>query len=225
MSSGIEVVSTLRRMIVSGELAQGERLAELPTAERLGISRTPVRIAFRTLEQEGLLQKLKGRGYCVREITQDSINGAIEVRGVLEGLAARQAAEKGLTQSQHQAFAECLELGDAIFAKGYVTENDLNSYHEVNQRFHSLILQASGNPAISSALQKNEHMPFATVNSITFNFDKMEQEYRRFHFAHMQHHTIVHAIANQQGARAEAIMREHANVTLDYADVFGVSSG
>lgn len=221
MSSGIEVVSTLRRMIVSGKLAQGERLAELPTAERLGVSRTPVRIAFRTLEQEGLLYKLKGRGYSVREITQASIVGAIEVRGVLEGLAARQAAEKGITENQHQDFMACLKIGDAIFSKNYVTENDLNSYHEINKKFHSLILEASGNPAIASSLQKNEHMPFGTVNSITFNFDKMEQEYRRFYIAHMQHHTIVHAIVNHQGARAEALMREHANVTLDYADVFG----
>lgn len=220
MSSGIEVVSTLRRMIVAGELKQGERLAELPTAERLGVSRTPVRIAFRTLEQEGLLQKLKGRGYCVKQITQDSIVGAIEVRGVLEGLAARQAAERGLSQTQHDELIECLKGGDAIFEKGYVTEDDLNSYHELNQKFHALILEASGNPVIAMSLRKNEHMPFASVNSITFNFDKMEQEYRRFYFAHMQHHTIFHAIENKQAARAEAIMREHANVTLDYADVF-----
>lgn len=221
MSSGIEVVSALRRMIVSGELAQGERLAELPTAERLGVSRTPVRIAFRSLEQEGLLNKLKGRGYSVREITQTTIIGAIEVRGVLEGLAARQAAEKGITEVQHQGFLECLKIGDVIFEKGYVTESDLNLYHEINKKFHSLVLEASGNPAIASSLQKNEHMPFGTVDSITFNFDKMEQEYRRFYIAHMQHHTIVHAIANQQGARAEALMKEHANVTLDYVDIFG----
>ncbi len=207
-------------MIVAGELKQGERLAELPTAERLGVSRTPVRIAFRTLEQEGLLHKLKGRGYCVKEITQASVVGAIEVRGVLEGLAARQAAERGLSQTQRDDLTECLKIGDAIFAKGYVTEDDLNTYHELNQKFHALILEASGNPAIAMSLQKNEHTPFATVNSITFNFDKMEQEYRRFYFAHMQHHTVLHAIESQQAARAEAIMREHANVTLDYADVF-----
>ncbi|MDV6252291.1 GntR family transcriptional regulator [Vibrio sp. EA2] len=223
MSSGIEVVSTLRRMIVAGEFEQGERLAELPTAERLGVSRTPVRIAFRTLEQEGLLHKLKGRGYCVKEITKGSVAGAIEVRGVLEGLAARQAAEKGLSPNLHSALIECLKVGDAIFDKGYVSEDDLNLYHEINQRFHALILDASGNPAIASSLQKNEHMPFATVNSITFDFDKLKQEYRRFYFAHLQHHTIVHAIANQQASRAEALMREHANVTLNYAEVFSES--
>jgi len=98
--AGLRVLSTLRQMIISGELEAGQRIAEIPTADRLGVSRTPVRIAFRALEQEGLLIKLERRGYRVRQVTQGEVAGAIEVRGVLEGLAALQAAERGLTAEQ-----------------------------------------------------------------------------------------------------------------------------
>ena len=219
---GQRVLSVLRQMIVSGELAAGERLAEIPTSERLQVSRMPVRIAFRTLEQEGLLTKLPGRGYAVREVSEQEIDGAVEVRGVLEGLAARQAAEKGLSTSQREGLIECLNRGDALFDKGSVTEEDLEVYQDLNMRFHALIIEASKNPAISSALSRNEHLPFASVAALAINRHRMDLEYRRFHFAHMQHHAAFDAIDRGHGARAEAIMREHANATLRYAELFSV---
>ncbi|CAG2157300.1 unnamed protein product [Oppiella nova] len=72
----------------------GARVAEIPTAELLGVSRQPVRMAFRLLEQEGLLIKNPTRGYTVREISEKLINDALEVRGILEGLAAKTIAEQ-----------------------------------------------------------------------------------------------------------------------------------
>lgn len=222
---GQRVLSTLRQMIISGELAAGERLAEIPTAERLGVSRTPVRIAFRALEQEGLLTKLERRGYRVREVTPEEVGGAVEVRGVLEGLAARQAAERGLSPEQRKGLLECLDWGDALFEKGYVTEDDLEVYHDLNRRFHALIIEASGNPAIGSALSRNEHLPFASVSSLTVDRNNLEREYRRFNFAHMQHHAAFDAIDHRQGARAEGIMREHAQATLRYAELFASKKG
>ncbi|WP_114701971.1 GntR family transcriptional regulator [Psychrobacter proteolyticus] len=218
--AGQRVISALRQMIISGDLVAGERIAEIPTAERLGVSRTPIRMAFRSLEQEGLLIKLKNRGYRVRKVTPEEINGAIEVRGVLEGLAARQAAEKGLTPQHRQSMLKCLIEGDALFAKGYVTEENLETYHELNKHFHSLIIEASCNPAIDIAKNRNEHMPFASVSSLAIDRDNLSGEYRRFNFAHMQHHAVFDAITHGQGARAEGIMREHANATLRYAKIF-----
>ncbi|MFC6673312.1 GntR family transcriptional regulator [Marinobacterium aestuariivivens] len=218
--AGQRVLSTLRQMIISGEMAAGERVAEIPTAERLGVSRTPVRIAFRALEQEGLLTKLERRGYRVREVTPEEVGGAVEVRGVLEGLAARQAAERGLSPEQRKGLLESLALGDTLFEKGHVTEEDLETYHDLNRRFHALIIEASGNPAISSALSRNEHLPFASVSSLTVDRNNLEREYRRFNFAHMQHHAVFDAIDHRQGARAEGIMREHAQATLRYAEIF-----
>ena len=217
---GQRVLSTLRQMIVSGELPAGERLAEIPTAARLDVSRMPVRIAFRTLEQEGLLTKLPRRGYAVRGVSEDEISGAVEVRGVLEGLAARQAAEKGLTREQREGLITCLSDGDKLFAKGYVTEEDLETYHDLNKRFHAIVIEAGNNPAINNALSRNEHLPFASVSALAVDSKHLDQEYRRFNFAHMQHHAAFDAIDHGQGARAEAIMREHANATLRYAELF-----
>jgi GntR family transcriptional regulator, vanillate catabolism transcriptional regulator len=221
---GQRVLSTLRQMILTGELAAGERLAEIPTAERLGVSRMPIRMAFRTLEQEGLLTKQARRGYRVREVTSNEINGSIEVRGVLEGLAALQTAQNGLNAEQRQQLLECLAQGDALFGKGYITEEDLETYHDLNKRFHAIIIEASKNTAISMALARDEHLPFASVSALAVDPNHLDLEYRRFNFAHMQHHAVFDAISRGQGARAEAIMREHANATLNYAELFTTES-
>ena len=222
--AGQRVLSTLRQMILSGELPAGERLAEIPTAERLGVSRMPIRIAFRTLEQEGLLTKQPHRGYQVRQVTEEEISGSVEVRGVLEGLAALQAAEKGLSDDQRRELLQCLHDGDQLFAKGCVSEADLELYHDMNKRFHAVIIEAAANPAINAALSRDEHLPFASVSALAIDRNHLDREFRRFNFAHMQHHAVFDAIDHRQGARAEAIMREHANATLSYAKLFGTDT-
>ncbi len=154
---GQTVLVALRKMIASGELAAGERLMEIPTAELFGVSRMPVRMAFRTLEQEGLLVRFGGRGFQVRSVSAEQIAGAVEVRGVLEGLAARQTAEHGLSEEARAILEQCLVQGDELFAKGYVTEDDLEVYHDLNMRFHQVIVEGSHNPAIADALARNDH--------------------------------------------------------------------
>ncbi|MBB1609852.1 MULTISPECIES: GntR family transcriptional regulator [unclassified Pseudomonas] len=217
---GQRVLAELRKMIASGELAAGERIVEIPTAERLQVSRMPVRMALRVLEQEGLLVKAGNRGYTVREVTEDDIAGAVEVRGVLEGLAARQAAERGISEQTRAQLQQCLDEGDRIFEKGHVLPEDLEAYHSLNMRFHQAIIEASGNRAIAEALARNDYLPFASVSSLAVDRDNLPREYQRFNFAHMQHHAAYDALVNGQGARAEAIMREHANATLRYAEYF-----
>ncbi|MNE33389.1 DNA-binding transcriptional repressor LldR [compost metagenome] len=204
-------------MIMDGELAAGKRVSEIPTAELLGVSRMPVRMAFRVLEQEGLLVRQGGRGFTVRPMSLDELAGAVEVRGVLEGLAARQAAERGVSPETKTILLQCLDQGDRLFEKGYVTEEDLAEYHDINKRFHQVIVEASGSVAVAMALARNSHMPFASVSALAVDRDNLLREYRRFNFAHMQHHDAVEAILLGQGGRAESIMREHANVTLRYA--------
>ena len=146
------VLSILRDKILSGALAQGERLAEIPTAELLGVSRTPVRIAFRALEQEGLLTKLPRRGYQVRQITNDEIAGSVEVRGVLEGLAVRQIVEKGLVGELIDELKACLQDGDSLFADRTFNEAKIQAYVEINRRFHECLVKGSRNNAIVMAL-------------------------------------------------------------------------
>jgi GntR family transcriptional regulator, vanillate catabolism transcriptional regulator len=218
-STGQQVLVTLRKMIADGQLAAGQRLVEIPTAESLGVSRMPVRMAFRALEQEGFLIK-NGRGYTIRAITAAEIAGAVEVRGVLEGLAILQAVEQGDCQTLLQTLRQCLHDGDALFGHGHLTEEDFERYQDMNCRFHEAIVEASGNPAVADALSRNNHLPFASVTALAVDPAQPDREYLRFYYAHLQHHAIVDAISRGQGARAEALMREHANATLKYVDAW-----
>jgi GntR family transcriptional regulator of vanillate catabolism len=98
MSSQIDYTTQeLRRRILSGQVAPGERMVELELSAQLAVSRTPIRIALGELEKEGLLERLPTRGFRVRQFSVDEITNAVDVRGVLEGMAARQAAERGIT--------------------------------------------------------------------------------------------------------------------------------
>src|SRR5690606_38449570 len=88
------VVYQLSQLIIRGELLPGEKLAEIPLAERFGVSRTPIRHALSVLHREGLLIRgNSGRSYVVRRFSLEEILNAIEVRSVLEGLAAREVAQ------------------------------------------------------------------------------------------------------------------------------------
>ena len=86
-----EAVVRLREMILNGKLAPGQRVAEAPLADLLGVSRTPVRQALPLLAQEGLLVENETRGYVVRAFTATEITDAIDVRGALEALAGRRS--------------------------------------------------------------------------------------------------------------------------------------
>lgn len=216
---GTQVLVALRQKIASGELRGGTRLAEIPTAEALGVSRMPVRMALRILEQEGLLVKVGARGYTVRSVTLHDIIAAVEVRGVLEGLTALRAAERGLDPFVDAALIDCLASGDALFAKGHLVEADLAVYEDINIRFHEALLVAGGNTAIREALARNDHLPFASVKALAADKNQLDREFRRLNYAHMQHHAIYDAVTKGQGARAEAMMREHANATLAYTDL------
>ncbi|WP_308910433.1 GntR family transcriptional regulator [Pseudokordiimonas caeni] len=216
---GSQVMVTLRQMIGSGELTAGERLVETAIAERLGVSRMPVRTAFRELESEGLLVRAGVRGYMVRHFSYNDIVDAVEVRGVLEGLAVRQLGERGLDQGTKKQLRGCLVEGDRLLAKGHLDEGDAEAYHSMNVCFHETIVAASGNAAVATALTRNDHLPFASVKAMTINTSEMEREFRRLSYAHMQHHAIVDALEAGQAARAEALMREHAAAVIRYTDL------
>jgi len=142
-------------MILHGELQPGQRVREVELASNLGVSRTPVREALPMLAQEGILIQLDTRGFVVREFTRKEIMDAIDVRGVLEGLAARTLAEQGPSRRLMQSLHDCLHEGDEIFAKRHLIESDEDRYGDMNKQFHALIVQGAGSKVIAEALERN----------------------------------------------------------------------
>lgn len=219
LKPGQHVIISLRRMIAEGAFRPGERIAEIATAEALGVSRMPVRTALRALEAEGLVEKLGARGYTPRAITSADINGAIEVRGVLEGLAARRLASRGLTAADEKRFDDCLAEGEAIFAGGTLDRGDVDRFHDYNLAFHNLLVDASGNPSIGQALARNDHLPFASAVAFTLE-DEPANEFVHLHSAHREHMAVVAAIRRMDAEAAERAMRDHARAALGSERLF-----
>ncbi|MCI6042815.1 GntR family transcriptional regulator [bacterium] len=133
------VFNTLRQAILRGELKPGERLMEIALANRLGVSRTPVREAIRMLELEGLVNMIPRKGAQVAQITEQDLNDVLEVRLGLEELAVRFACER-ITDE------EIKELGLAVkeFEKK-MKEDDLSAQAEADVKFHEIIYGATHN--------------------------------------------------------------------------------
>jgi GntR family transcriptional regulator of vanillate catabolism len=201
----------IREMILRGKLAPGQRVAEAPLAELLGISRTPVRQALPVLAQEGLLTEHATRGYIVSGFSAADILDAIDLRGVIEGVAARRIAERGASPECIQALRECLEEGDCIFRKRHIEESDEAAYAEMNTHFHALIIEEAQSRMIAQALERNSRIPFGGPQALAFEKTSLEGMYEMLWYAHRQHHLIVDALERGEGTRAEALMREHAN--------------
>jgi GntR family transcriptional regulator, vanillate catabolism transcriptional regulator len=216
-SGALGVVAALRQLILAGRYAAGERLAEIPVAEALGVSRTPVRLAFRTLEQEGLLQKSGKRGLVVRAFSEADVRCAVEVRGVLEGLAARRLGERGWDPATRAALHACLDEGDAVLAAGTLGQPEIDRWAQLNQRFHHAIVHGTGSRVIADAIARNNHLPFASADSIVIDRNDLPREFEKIRLAQMHHRLIVDALAQGESARAESLMREHAWVGLRYA--------
>ena len=122
------VTEQLRDWILHGQVRPNARLEEVPLAEQLGVSRTPVRAALATLANEGLINHQPKRGYVVRSFDIDDIVAAYEVRSVLEGLACRSAAIRGLTEAQTRSLKANLAEGDRILACGKLRPEDHAPY-------------------------------------------------------------------------------------------------
>ena len=216
------LVATLRKLIIEGQYATGARLAEVAVSEALGVSRTPVRLAFRTLEQEGLLEKAGKRGFTVRAFSEDDVLCALEVRGALEGLAARRLAERGLLPAQQAALQACLDEGRAVLAKGTLTEADITVWSALNERFHRVVVEGTASRVIADAIARNNHLPFAAADSLVIDRDALPKEFNKLQLAQMQHQLIVDALQRRESARAESLMREHAYIALRYGALFGL---
>lgn len=209
------VLVQLRDLILKGEFAPGERLAEIPIAQKLGTSRTPVRLAFSSLEQEGLVEPSQTGGYLIKRFTPQEIADAIAVRGHLEGMAARLVAEHGPTRQLLQLLKDCLKDGDRILNKHILNYDVSAGYIEMNDRFHKLIINGAGNAALVRAIDLNNRLPFAAPSAtMPMQQTSGEDGLVLLRQAHRQHHSLVQAIENGEGTRAQGLAVEHVQIAL-----------
>ena len=153
----------LRELILNGEFTPGERMSELPLVERLGVSRSPLRLALASLEHEGLLRGLDGGGYAVREFTKTDIRDAIELRGVLEGTAARFAAERGATRRDLRRCARSTRRSRRWSVSATTTRSSATS--RSTRRFHAHILAIARSPMLERALEGILSLPFGGASA------------------------------------------------------------
>ncbi len=206
------VLMQMRELILRGEFAPGQRLAEQQLAQRLGASRTPVRAALVTLEQECLVQASESGGYQVRQFTPREVADAIAVRGQLEGMAARLVAEHGVSRQLQLDLQAGLDEGDRLLSAPKLTHEIYAQYASMNDRFHDCILQASGNSALMRAVALNNKLPFAPASATLPMQSNQVQDHDWMRYAHRQHHMLFEALKRGEGARAQALAIEHTEV-------------
>jgi len=211
-SQTVKTLLRLRDLILNGALLPGERLSELSMVERLGVSRTPVRAALARLEEEGLVESMPSGGFAVRAFSEADIIDAIEVRGTLEGLAARFAAERGVPGPRLAAVKELLRALDAVASSDAYTLDVFSEYVDLNERFHAMLTEMAGSPTLSRQIDRALTLPFASPSALVMAQSLMPEARIILTVAQEQHRCVVEAIEAREGARAESVMREHARV-------------
>lgn len=192
------VFNTLRDDILRGELEPGERLMEIHLAEKLGVSRTPVREAIRKLELEGLVKMIPRRGAVVASITISDLEDVLEVRKVLEQLTVKLACEKitdeeiALLKKYHEEFAKAINT------------NDLTSLAEKDVSFHDVIYNASRNNRLIQILNNLREQMYRYRLEYIKNEDKRKKVVE-------EHAEIIKAIENKDVDVAKEYIRAHIN--------------
>ena len=191
------VFNTLRHAILRGEFKPGERLMEIQLANKLGVSRTPIREAIRKLELEGLVIMIPRKGAEVADITEKSLRDVLEVRKALEELAVQLACEK-ITQEE----LEELEQAGENFKKVLKRSKDITEVAEADVRFHDVIYMATDNQKLIHLLNKLREQMYRYRVEYLKNPDVHEQ-------LTQEHEEIVYHIKRREKVEATAVTCQH----------------
>ena len=202
----------LREMLVQGQLRPGEKIREVPLSAQLKISRIPLHLALERLASEGFLEVLPKRGFRVQRFSVEDIQDAIELRGVLEGMAARMAAERLPDPRILRTMQALSQEIQKLVRQPRMTIDVFTRYIELNAEFHAALLDLAGSRMLRRAIERACCLPFASPSAF-LNRQYISTDLRDlFLISADQHCAIVDAIANREGMRAESIAREHARV-------------
>jgi GntR family transcriptional regulator of vanillate catabolism len=200
----------LRGLVLRGTFPVEVKLAETRVAELLGVSRTPARLAMAALEQDGLLVRLPRRGFRVRSFSLDEVVEAIEVRGELEAVAARIAAERGLAAEHRARMEACIGRAGVLLRHAEFDAARRGEWCRMNVDFHDALVGACGIRPLRAAYAKVNLMPLASPRDIMFNVAQPALTRRQLEATHEDHAHILEAILARTSTRAAALVREHA---------------
>jgi DNA-binding GntR family transcriptional regulator len=190
------VLERLRKAIIAGSLEPGDRLVETTIAENMGVSRTPVREAFRQLEIEGLAENVPRKGTIVKGISKKDILEIYEIREMLEGLGARLACVN-ISQSQIEELSEKISKMEQL-----IDSKDSTGYWNLHSEFHDIILYVSGNKRLVDQMKQiNEYL--SNLRRLTLVMDKRRRG------AMEEHKKLIKAFEEKDEMLAEKIGREH----------------
>ena len=195
-----DVYERLREAIVTGRARPNERLIEAELAERLQVSRTPVRESLQRLAAEGLVVSRR-RGWVVLEHTSTEIREIYEARAALEGYCARLAAERA-TEAQLKEIAS-LHRGDPK----RILKSSRQHLVEVNERFHDAIVAAAQNERLADMIRRNRTFYFTFRIAQLYSDEEADASIAG-------HLAIVRALLQRDSNRAERAMRAHINLAL-----------
>lgn len=197
-----EIAQALRESIYAGQYAPGTILRQEQIAAEFGVSRTPLREALRVLERDGLIVYLPGRGVRVANVDLPHLLDAYAVREVIDGVAARFAAER----ADEAAIADLYQL--VARQRTIIDPWDAKAYTQSNVDFHLAVMAAGGNASLDGfvPLLRMTSQVFAPFFSLTATRAKNAIE---------EHGRIVEAIAAKDGMAAEELARQHIRRTIE----------
>ena len=191
-----ELADRLRHMIVEGELAPGEKLAEKELCDQFGVSRTPLREAMRVLATEGLVQLTPNRGCAVAKLTLADLDEAFPIMGALEALSGELACQH-ITDAE---LARIRELHDRMVAK--YQAGALRDYFKLNEQIHQMILDAARNPTLAQ-------MQLSLSGRVRRARYMANMSPARWSAAVAEHERILEALSARDGKRLAVILKEH----------------
>ena len=192
-----KILESIRDAILRGVLKPGEKVAEPELAERFGISRTPIREAFRQLESEGYLTVIPRKGAVVTALSERDVEEFYSIKSILEGYAARIAAEK--------LSAKDLERLEAVNEKlqQLANEGDVKTFFRVHDEFHELFIRASGNDKLHDL-----------IGQLLLKFNRLRMASLalpgRMNISVQEHRKIIDAFRRKDGDAADNLVRKNA---------------
>jgi GntR family transcriptional regulator of vanillate catabolism len=196
-------------MLLRGDFRPGERLAELTLVPRLRASRTPVRLALDRLAHEGLLEALPAGGFRIREFAIADIWDAIEIRGVLDGTAARLAAERLTHVSELAPLERC--CGDMERLQPLDAER-FQQFVDLDDAFHSQLRRLARSGMLERTIERMLGMTFAAAGAFLSGDEQSRDGAHAQVIALEYQRALIEAIAHREGTRAETLAREYSRL-------------